>query len=147
MPRIPITYIDIRFFVHATEDLDKVIDAVRHVLPVRYMDEIVLERHKAEGHYGNPIFLFETRIRRKDIVKAVVERLSSNLSPREKERLHAEIHQHLEKGNLYLRLDKQAAFQGEFRLSTVDPIHFRVRFRNRKPEDIISACRTLGILP
>ncbi|MEA2090040.1 MAG: RNA-binding domain-containing protein [Thermoproteota archaeon] len=145
--QIPVTYIDIRFFVHATEDLDKVMDAVSHVLPLRYADEIVFKRNKVEGHFGNPISFFQTRIRKKEIVKAVIEKLSSNLSILEKEKLRAEIHQHLEKGSFYLRLDKQAAVQGELKLSVADPIHFHVRFGNKKPEDLIIICQRLGMLP
>lgn len=145
--RVPVIYIDIRFFVHATEDLDKVMDAVSHVFPLRYIDEIVFKRNKVEGHYGNPISLFETRIKRKKIVKAIIQKISSNLSMQEKEKLRAEIHRHLEKGNFYLRLDKQAAFEGELKLSTTTPIRFRVRLKKKKPEELIAVCQRLGFLP
>jgi len=143
---MPIAYIDIRFFAHATEDLDKVIEAVQRVLPSDYLEEIAFKRNNLQGHYGNPITLFETRIKKKEILSAFIENLSSHLSELDKERLGKEIDLHTEKGSLYVRLDKQAALQGEFRLCTANPIRVQIRFKKSKVEDIIKLCRELGML-
>jgi len=145
--QIPITYVDIRFFVHATEDSNKVIEAVRRLLPTQYIDEIVFKGSNLKGHYGNPITLFETRIKKREIIKALVENLSSRLGELDKEALLGEIGSHIEKGSLYIRLDKQAAFQGEFELCSADPVRMRMRLRKQKLEDIIKTCRELGLLP
>jgi RNA binding exosome subunit len=143
---IPIPYIDIRFFAHATEDLNKVVEAVHRLLPPDHVDEIVFKRSNLKGHYGNPILLFETRIKKREIVKAVVETLSSGLGELDKEVLLDEIGSHMEKGSLYIRLDKQAAFQGEFKLCSADPVRIRIRFRKQKLEGITKTCRELGLL-
>ena len=144
---IPIAYVDIRFFVHATEDLNKVVEAVCRLLPPDHVDEIVFKRSSLKGHYGNPITLFETRVKKREIVKAVVETLSSGLGELDKEALLREIGSHMEKGSLYIRLDKQAALQGEFKLCSADPVRMRIRFRKKKLEDVIKAGRELGMLP
>ena len=146
MSQIPIAYIDIRFFAHATEDLDKVVEAVQRVLPSDYMEDIVFKKSNLRGHYGNPITLFEAKIKNKEIIRALVENLSSHLSELDKETLRREIHLHVEKGSLYIRLDKQAALQGKLKLCTSDPIRIRIRFRKRKIEDIVKTCRELGML-
>ncbi|MCK5562534.1 hypothetical protein KAI30_00045, partial [Candidatus Bathyarchaeota archaeon] len=86
------------------------------------------------------------RIKKKEIVEAVVKALSSGLSELDKETLLREIDLHMKKGSLYIRLDKQAAFQGEFKLCSADPIRVHIRFKKRKLEDIIKTCRELGIL-
>jgi len=143
---MPIAYIDIRFFIHATEDLDKVVEAVQRVLPSEYIDDIVFKRDNLLGHYGNPITLFETKIKKRETIRAFVEHLSSSLDKLDKETLRREINLHMEKGNLYVRLDKQAAFQGELKLCTADPIRVRIRFRKTKTEDIVKLCRELGML-
>ena len=143
---MPVAYIDIRFFVHATEDLDKVVEAVRRVLPGDYIDDIVFEKANLKGHYGNPITLLETRIKKREIIRAFVENLSSRLDELDKELLRREIDLHLERGSLYVRLDKQAAFQGELKLCTSDPIRIRIKFRKTKIEDIVKTCRELGML-
>ncbi len=141
-----IAYIDIRFFAHATEDMDKVTEAIQNVLPADYVDDIVFKRDNLRGHYGNPIFLFETRIKNKEIVKAVVENFSLRLGEFDKKALHEEIDLHMQKGSLYIRLDKQAALQGEFKLCTTDAIRLRIRLRKAKTEDIVKICQDLGIL-
>ena len=141
-----IAYIDIRFFAHATEDLDKVIKAVQNVLPANYVDDIVFRRDNLQGHYGNPIFLFETRIKKKGIVKAVVEKFSSCLEELDKKALREEIDLHVQKGSLYIRLDKQVALQGELKLCTTDAIRLRIRLKKAKTEDIVKTCQDLGIL-
>jgi len=147
LPQILVAYIDIRFFVHATENLDKVVEAVRRMLPSDYIDEILFKKDNLKGHHGNPITLFETRIKEKEIIKAFVENLSSRLDELDKEVLRREIDLHVEKGSLYVRLDKQAALQGELKLCTTDPIHVRIRFRKTKIEDIVKTCQELGLLP
>jgi RNA binding exosome subunit len=64
----------------------------------------------------------------------------------DKEILSSEVNLHLEKGNLFLRFDKQRAFLGELRFSLNDPIHFKIHFRNRTVEEIIEICRQAGLL-
>lgn len=138
-----IAYIDIRVFSYATEDENKVIEALRKVLPTDHSDEMVIEKHALRGHYGNSITFFETRIKDKTILKAIVDNISSHLNTLDKEELRSRIGEFTEKGSLYIRLDKQAAFEGEFRLEQVDPIRIRVRF---KRDDVKKICQELGII-
>ena len=146
MPQIPIAYVDIRVFAHATEDLDKVIEAVKHVIPSDQMEEVVFSRKYVRGHYGNPITLFEAKIKKKETIKALIDNLSSRFSEVDKETLSKEIPLHLEKGSLYIRLDKQAALQGRLKLCASDPIRIRIRFRKTKIEDIVKICQEFGML-
>ena len=100
-----------------------------------------------QGHYGNPITFFETRIKDKVTVRALVENLSNNLSSLDKEELGRELHRFVEKGSLYLRLDKQAALQGKIKFVTSDPIRIRIRFIKSKLEDVTEICRKIGMIP
>lgn len=99
------------------------------------------------GHHGNPILLFETKIKDKDVIGPMVENLATNLNALDKEDLLNEIEKHLEKGSLFVRLDKQAAFTGSFRMTTADPIRIRLRFKKNRLEDIVQICREIGLLP
>ena len=146
MSQLPIAYVDVRFCAHATEDLDKVMEAVQNVLPSSHIEDIAFKRSSLEGHYGNPITFFETRIKDKQTVKALVENISSNLSVLDKDELARTIHRCVEKGSLYLRLDKQAAFKGKTKLVTSDPIRIRIRFRKSKTEDVTQICREIGMI-
>lgn len=146
MPKVPITYIDVRAFTHATEDQEKVLKAIHNMLPEELTDKILFKEKRLTGHHGNPIILFETKIK-KDAVNAVFEKLSSHLESLDKELLANEIKRHLDRGNLYVRLDKQSAFLNELRIGSVDPIHLRIHFRKHSPEEIIEVCRKSGMLP
>jgi len=145
--KILIAYIDIRVFAHATEDIDKVLDAVRNTLPKELTDTVVFEKSNLTGHHGNPIILLEARLKEKNLVQAVFEKLSSSLSSLDKELLNSEIKQHFDKGNLYIRLDKQSAYLNEIKLSQTDPIHFRIHFKKHNLEEVIDICRKFGLLP
>jgi RNA binding exosome subunit len=146
LSQLPVAYIDIRFCAHATEDLDKVLTAVQNVMPSDHVEDITFSRSSLEGHYGNPITFFETRIKNKETVRAIVENLSANLTSLDKEELGSEINKHVEDGSLYLRLDKQVALQNKIKLVTSDPIRIRIRFRKSKLEDIIEVCRQIGMI-
>ena len=143
---MPVAYVDVRFCAHATEDVEKVVKAVQNTLPSDHIEDITFKRSNLEGHYGNPITFFETRIKDKETVRALVENLSVNLSSLDKEELGRTIHRCVDKGNLYIRLDKQAAFQGKIKLVTSDPIRIRIRFRKSKIEDVIQICREIGMI-
>ena len=140
-----IAYIDVRFSVHATEDPNKVIKAVQQVLPANYVEDVLFKKKTLRGYYRNPITLFETKIEEKNVIEALLKNLFSNLKEHERESLLREIDLHVEKGSLYIRLDKQAAFQEEVRLCKADPIRVRVRFRKKRIEDIQKICQELGL--
>jgi RNA binding exosome subunit len=145
--RIPIGYIDIRVFAHATEDADKVLNAIHNILPSELIDIVTFKKSNLTGHHGNPIILFETRIKEKDAAQAVFEKLCSGLSILDKELLSSEIVQHLDKGNLYIRLDKQSAYLNVIKLSSADTIHLRIHFKKHGREEIRDICRKSGLLP
>ena len=146
MSQLPVAYVDIRFCAHATEDVDKVVEAVHNILPSDKLEDITFNRSCVEGHYGNPITFFETRIKDKETVRALVENLSVNLSSLDKEELGRTINRCVEKGSIYIRLDKQAALQGKIKFVTSDPIRIRIRFKRSKLEDVIEICREIGML-
>jgi hypothetical protein len=137
-----IAYIDIRVFSYATENEKKVMEAVRKILPASHSEEIAFEKQALRGHHGNPITFLQTRIKDKEILVAIMENLSSHLGTLDKEELHSRIAEFTERGSLYLRLNKQAALRGEFKLEQTDPIRIHVRFKKR---DVASICKELGI--
>jgi RNA binding exosome subunit len=146
LPQLPIAYVDIRFCAHATENPDKVMKAVYNIFPEEQTEELNFNRSIIEGHYGNPINFFETRIKNQKTIKALVENLSTNLSSLDKTELDRTIDRCVEKGSLYLRINKQAAFQGKIKLVKSDPIRIRIRFRKSKLEDVTKICREIGML-
>lgn len=145
--KAPVGYVDLRVFAHATEDPERVLTAVRNVLPSESVDSVLFKRSSLAGHHGNPIVLFEARVKDRRLVQAVFAKLCSGLGLMDKQVLAGEISGHLERGNLYLRLDKQSAFLGEVRLGSVDPVHVRVHFKKHGTDEVVSVCREFGLLP
>ncbi len=144
---VPLAFVDVRVFAHATEDADRVLAAVRNLLPAEFVDVVSFRKSVLHGHYGNPIVLFEARIKDRKVVGAVFERLSSGLGVFDKDVLAGEVMQHVDDGNLFVRLDKQSAFLGEFKLGVTDAVHLRFHFRKHLPEDVLDVCRKFGLLP
>ncbi len=147
---IPVSFIKIQIFAHATEDPNKVMCAARSICPIAYCNEILFTEDNLRGYYGNPITFFKTGIRKKPIIKAFIETIASKLSEESKNALLASVERHVdENGNLYLRLDKQAALRGRLELGYEDPIHIQLRLnlRQKSVEKVIELCRSIGILP
>lgn len=143
----PVGYVDLRVFAHATEEEDKVLMAVRNVLPSESIDSVSFSRSNLTGHHGNQIVLFEARIKDKRLAQIFLSKLCSGLGVLDKEGLSKEIMNHLNRGNLYIRLDKQSAYLNELRLGSEDPIHVRLHFKKHGSDEVVSTCREFGLLP
>jgi len=147
LPKNPIIYIDISLFAHATENIDKVMEAVKTIIPPPHIDEVTFKKSKLKGEYGNPVTVLRARIKKQEIIKVIVDRISKSLSESDKNRILQELELRLDRSNLYLRLDKQWAFRGSLKLCRADPIHLKIHFKTNKQDEIIGICRRMGIMP
>lgn len=147
LSKIPVAFIEVRSFAHATENPDKVMEATKRIFSTDSLEEVEFRRTSLKGHYGNPITLFEAKIKEEKVIKGLIDNLFPRINAVDKESLLREIGLHVEKGSLYLRLDKQAALHGDVKLCTADPIRVRIRFKKGEVEDIIKVCREFGMLP
>jgi RNA binding exosome subunit len=143
----PIAYIDVRVFAHATEDPDKVQIAVRNLLPMELAQTLVFQKTSCTGHHGNPIILFTSKLTDKKLLPTALEKIGKGLGALDKEELSRNIKLHLEKGNLYLRFDKQSAFLGALKFSQNDPIHLKIHFKNKTAQEITAISKQTGLLP
>jgi RNA binding exosome subunit len=119
MAAVPFHYVDLRAFCYATEDEKRVEDALRTYLP----EEFPVDRAETEGHHGDRILVFSARVENADDVRHVLSRLreSADLG-----RVEAELDERVtENCELFLTLDKQAAFHGEVGLG--EGITFRAK--------------------
>ena len=140
-------YIEVRVFAHATEDPEKVLTAVRNILPVELGENAVYQKNRLTGHHGNLILLFKAKLADKQALQAVLQKIGAGLIALDKERLESNLKLHLEKRNLYLRFNKQFAYKGEVRFSQNDPIHFKIHFKNKSFKEIVEICRNAELLP
>jgi RNA binding exosome subunit len=145
--KLPIGYIDIRVSAHATENPDKVEAAAKNLFPEELGETLVFQKTKLTGHHSNPIILFTAKLTERKLLPLVLEKFGANLNTLDKEQLNQDIKLHLEKGNLYLRFDKQAAFLGLLKLTQNDPIHLKIHFKDRTAQEIVELTKQSGLLP
>ena len=145
--KLPIGYIDIRVFAHATENQDRVETATKNLFPELLSETLVFQKTTLTGHHSNPIILFTAKLTDRKLLPSALEKLGASLSVLDKDQLNQDIKLHLEKGNLYLRFDKQAAFLGTPKLSQNDPIHLKIHFKDKTAQEIIELAKQTGLLP
>src|SRR5271169_5272382 len=118
-----IAYIDVRVFAYATEALDKVQTAVRNLLPIELAETLIFQTTSLTGHFGNPITLLSAKLEDKKLLPAALQKIGLGLSSLDKEELSQNLKLHIERGNLYLRFDKQSAYLGNIKFTQNDPVH------------------------
>lgn len=125
-----IASIEIVTFSHATENTERVVKALKNLLPETILEEVEFGEEELTGYYGNPIKILRARVTEKGAINQIVALLASNLSSPDKLSLGQEMRLKGEKDrDLFIRLDKQAAYLGKMQLSSRDPIKIRFRFK------------------
>lgn len=138
---------EMRFFVHATEDRNKVLEAAHNLLPLDCVKKLAFKKSNLKGEYGNPIGFYKVYTGESYCIEAFLSKIGNKLSSSDKENLLKEFKMRLHKGNLYIRLDKQSAYKGIVSLCRVDPIHIKIKFNTSQIKEIINICQKFGVLP
>lgn len=112
---------EIKIIVHATEEKDSILTHIHRTLNVPPDTFSIV---KTEGHWGNEILLL-TGILSKNEANSLYRKVEASLIENYDELLSNFFD---EKGNLYIRLDKQRLCRGKVSISESDSI--RIRFRN-----------------
>jgi len=116
---------EVSYFLHATEDADRVGKAVADLLGGigEWRSDVL------EGHYGNRIVRQVLKLKGDEAASAFAE-LLSRLPRGVKLELSAAIERYLDEHSaLYLRLDKQKLLAGDPALADADPVRIRVKPR------------------
>jgi len=145
-----VSLVELSFFVHATEDPSKALEAVKRIIPKTYSNTITFRRSNLKGHHGNPITHFSSKIRDKDVAKLIIEEIAAKLEPKDKLHLYSQIASHIDdKSSLYLRLDKQSAYLGEAKIGCSDPIRIRIKLKlpSKSLDKIVETYRSLNLIP
>ncbi len=145
--KLPIGYINVRVFAHATEDLTKVEVATKNLFPLSLCENLVFQKTPLHGHHSNPIVILEAQFTERKLLLEALQKLGEGLSTLDKEQLSQDIEQRLERGNLYLRFDKQAAYLGNIKFAQNDPIHVKIHFKDMSSQEILDLAKKAGLLP
>lgn len=132
---------EINLVLHATEDEGKVLKAIEDMLLVPSKR---FSSSPSEGHYKNKILLQKAVLSSHE-AGSLAARVISLLNSADREHLSRSIHEYSdEKGNLYIRLDKQRMCQARVSLSETDAI--KIRFKPVKRYKPSSAFQGYGSL-
>jgi len=115
---------EIGIIVHATEEKDKILEHLNSTLSVS-PDSFSIGF--AEGHWGNKIVLL-TSILGKNEANSLYVKIKSCLTDTDVALLSNLFDFYDEKGNLYIRLDKQRVCRGRVSLSEGDSV--RIKFKS-----------------
>ena len=116
--------ISYRTFVYGTEDEEKVITAISYLF-----SNSLPEKSINEDHFGNKIIVLTDKITKKRTNKDIIAFLNENLSEVDKNTIKNELNRRMDdKGNLFLRFDKQLAFDEKLKLTySGNAIHIRIK--------------------
>ena len=127
---VEVRSLEARVFIHATEDRDKVLAALRNVVGSARIEEEVLK-----GYFGNPIDVV-TAVVDGERAEDVVSRVLGGLSEADRAFLLATLEDRVGRGgSLHIRLDKQKAYLGRLALSDSDDViklQVRLRLKGRE---------------
>jgi len=116
---------EVSFYLHATEDEEKVLRAISEVLQI---SKERLEKRKLEGHFSNVIISFSSSLKGGD-ASDLWKRVMQSLNAVDKEDLKRNFADRLEDNNrFHIRLDKQAIVLGRIRLGESDPVKIEFKF-------------------
>lgn len=116
--------ISYRTFVYSTEEEENVVKSLNYIFsepsPVKTI---------TKDHFGNKIFILSEKISKKRFTKDIVKFLNDNLSNDDKNIINDELSRRMDdKGNLFLRFDKQEAYDENLKLTyDGNAIHMRIK--------------------
>jgi len=127
----PVRYVELSTIVHATEDKEKVLRAVHNLFPESTNPPRILET-KLTGFFGDDLTSIRLEITKRKPATEFLEHLILKLNSIEYLDILDNLPQRMDDSkNLYLRFDKQKAFQGVVSLEMHDSI--RIKFRLEVP--------------
>ena len=137
MSSLPLHYVDLRAFSYATEDEQRVAEALRYYLP----EETELDRASTEGFHGDRIVVLSARVERANDVRVVLRRLA------EFEGIEGVVEELDERVDdncaFHLTLDKQAAYRGEVALGDGLVLRGKIETYPAKKEIAVANLREL----
>jgi hypothetical protein len=105
--------IGVEAFLYPTEDFKKVKKALDLVLPAKAK----LKKEEVDSYYGPAIVKLTYTADSADEIKMVLERMIAGLSKEDRREIVNSLDKRLdEDGNLFIRFDKQAAYDGRLAL-------------------------------
>ncbi|TMI13819.1 hypothetical protein E6H35_05965 [Candidatus Bathyarchaeota archaeon] len=119
--------------IHATEDPEKVAQAMRNLcLDGTPMNSTM---NRAKGHHGNEIVTLGFTIRNTKNVESLLQNIWTGFSQLDRTEIYSSLASRIDStGTFFLRIDKQDSLKGKIRLENSDPIRIEISFRTKSPK-------------
>jgi RNA-binding protein len=135
LTRLEVISAKISAIVHATEDVDRVLQALSRVFPEGSLP-LKAETRRFNGHYGNEIRIVDLSIRGAT-ARSFLRHLWKSLASFDRVLILDALEKHLDpSGGLHLRVDKEELFRGILRMKDQDPIKIHLSFSKEVKSDL-----------
>jgi len=125
--------VDIQVIVHATEDLQKILDSFKQVFDIDVDDFTVKE---LQGHFENTIFLLQCKLKKKKS-KSFVKTIISQIPKTDLSFLKEDLENRCDDSALFLRISKQGLVQRRIALADEDPVKLRIFTPTYSQRDVV----------
>jgi RNA-binding protein len=110
-------------FVYGTENEEKVRESIKNLFPNSHPQTDTIE-----GYFKNPVLILHGKIEKKRETKEFIKILHKMDSATKKRVLNELNNKMDEKGNLFLRFDKQRAYLGDLKIiEHGDAVHVKIK--------------------
>ncbi|HDZ36020.1 MAG TPA: RNA-binding protein [Thermococcus sp.] len=146
MAKIKAHHVRLTTFIQATEDEDKVLEAIGTFIPEEIDDEdVIFDIDETTGFFGNPIKVVNVEIKRSREVRQFIDYFKELLSEDDRRYIIENLDEKVdEEGTLYVRFNKQKAYLGEPEIDEgpdVVQVRIKVKAFPMKKEAVVKAVR------
>ena len=146
MAKLQAHHVRLTTFIQATEDEDKVLEAIATFIPDEIdEDDVLFDIDETRGFFGNPIKVINVEIKRSRAVRQFLEHFKELLSEKDRRYLLENLDEKIdEEGTFYVRFNKQKAYLGEAEIdegADVVQVRIKVKAFPMRKEAVVKAVR------
>lgn len=121
-------HVEIRTLTHATEDHEKVLTALRNIVPQDAFEHAKMRSETIEGYFGNQIISTTLNIQGKSFQRHIMQDLFRRLGEDQRQSIMNSLSTYVDDdGNFYLRLSKDMLYLGKISLGRENTLRLRAK--------------------
>ncbi|MEM1575064.1 MAG: RNA-binding domain-containing protein [Nitrososphaerota archaeon] len=123
--------IKIQSLCYATEDKEKVLEAINNIISPYSINSLKISTDILNGHYGDKIILIKIESKNEKQANEIFENIFKKMSKEDMKNFYeSNLNSLLEKEEkAYIRFDKQKAYENILKICDGDPIRIEVFFK------------------
>ncbi len=146
--KVKVVSAQLDMFIYPTENKERALRALMNLIPQDLRERVPIERSSFKSHYGYSLEKASVKLIGKD-ARALISHLESMMDEETAEEISRTLEMRTDDRNLYIRVNKQDAFEGRIKLHGRDPggqIRIKITYFGYLPKGgLIRAIRERGI--